>query len=378
MTINLSDLLNTKYVGYTGSVGKGMPSGGNTGDILIKSSNIEHDSEWGDINEVSWTVSGNDGLNPLNNFIGTKDNSPFVIRTNNSRRLVVAPNGNVGVNLSSDQAGQLLHLGDGNILLEGGGETAMLFKLGQIIDGNTTYGMTHPSAPFPNPIFQIGRIIKGGDGAPQFRWMYADDSHAERVVFELDTEGILSSVRASGVRGSHFEAHSSGDQQPYFRLNSYPNMQLQMGPGGPGDTDIAIMRGSANTGFLQVGPPANQETILEWSNDGIKINNGSLIFSDDTIQSTAGFGAPGVSQVWQNVSASRTLDTVYQNTSNSAISVSVQSDLCTIVVGSTLTPNVTIVFEGTGAFNFIVPKNHYYKVQSVNASSNIVLWAELR
>lgn len=327
---------------------------------------------------TQWSRAGNTDTDPTTDFLGTTDVQPLVFKTDNLRRMIVGTNGNVGINLSTDLPGQLLHLGDGNILLEGGGETAMLFKRGQTLTGETTYGTTHPNAPFINPIFQIGRIIQGGDGAPQFRWMFAADNHTERVVFELDSEGILSSVRQSGVRGSHFEAHREGDAHPLFRLNSYPYMQLQMGPGGPGDTDIAIMRGSANTGFLQVGPPANQETILEWSNDGIKINNGSLIFPDDTIQSTAGFGAPGVSQVWQNVSASRTLDTVYQNTSNSAISVSVQSDLCTIVVGSTLTPNVTIVFEGTGAFNFIVPKNHYYKVQSVNASSNIVLWAELR
>ena len=187
---------------------------------------------------------------------------------NLGQKMRVADNGNVGVNLAAD-AGQLLHLGDGNILLEGGGETAMLFKLGQTLTGETTYGTTHPNAPFIGPIFQIGRIIQGGDGAPQFRWMFSADNHAERVVFELDSEGILSSVRQAGVRGSHFEAHGEGDEQPLFRLNSYPYMQLQMGNGGDDDTDVSVARIGAETGALQYGPPAAQETALEWSEAGI-------------------------------------------------------------------------------------------------------------
>jgi hypothetical protein len=50
------------------------------------------------------------------------------------------------------------------------------------------------NSPFINPTFQIGRIIQGGDGAPQFRWMYNDNVVGETVVMELDSEGIMSSV----------------------------------------------------------------------------------------------------------------------------------------------------------------------------------------
>ena len=64
---------------------------------------------------------------------------------------------------------------------------------------------------------------------------------------ELDSEGIMSSVRRPGTRGSHFEAHSSSDKNPYFRLNSYPYMQLQMGNGGNDDTDVSIGRSASNT-----------------------------------------------------------------------------------------------------------------------------------
>lgn len=236
---------------------------------------------------VAWSRTGNTGTNPATDFVGTFDNTALVFKTNNLRRLVIGTNGNIGINLSTLSPGQLLHLGDGNILLEGGGETAMLFKLGATIDGVPTSGPTHPNAPFVNPIFQIGRVIKGGDGAPQFRWMYTDDGKPERVVFELDSEGILSSVRQSGVRGSHFEAHRSGDTHPLFRLNSFPSMQLQMGNGGSDDTDISIIRSAAQTGALQYGPPTAQVTAAQWSPAGLKVSVGGLTFPNNSVQTVA-------------------------------------------------------------------------------------------
>lgn len=36
-----------------------------------------------------WTIVGNAGTNPTNNFIGTTDNQDFVVRTNNTEKLRV-------------------------------------------------------------------------------------------------------------------------------------------------------------------------------------------------------------------------------------------------------------------------------------------------
>lgn len=161
---------------------------------------------------AGWTISGDDMYN------------------NNT--------GNVGIGIMTP--GQKLHIGDGNFLLEGEGETAVQFKLDKV------FSNAHSQSPFENPLFKIGRIIKGGDGAPQFRWMYEDDGDPEHVVMELDSEGIMSSVRRSSSPGSHFEGHLSGDSHPLFRLNSFPYMQLQLGSGGLNDTDVAIARTGTN------------------------------------------------------------------------------------------------------------------------------------
>src|SRR5437870_3534996 len=44
-----------------------------------------------------WKLTGNTGTNPNTNFIGTKDNVNFNIRTNNIVQMTVASDGKVGI-----------------------------------------------------------------------------------------------------------------------------------------------------------------------------------------------------------------------------------------------------------------------------------------
>ena len=148
----------------------------------------------------------------------------------------VVVSGSLGIGVPAP--GQRLHVGDGNILVEGGGETALRFKLDQTIQGY--------SGTSVNPMFDIGRIVKAGDGDPELRFLYSDETAAERSVFEVDRKGIVASVKPT--RGSHFEGFTSGtDSEPVFRLNSYPAMRLEMGNGGSRAVDVAIQHEAAGT-----------------------------------------------------------------------------------------------------------------------------------
>lgn len=44
-----------------------------------------------------WSLTGNSGTNPTNDFIGTIDNQDFVIRTNNTEKLRIESGGDVGI-----------------------------------------------------------------------------------------------------------------------------------------------------------------------------------------------------------------------------------------------------------------------------------------
>lgn len=169
---------------------------------------------------------------------------------------------NVGINLSG-APGQRLHLGDGNMLIEGGGETAIQIK--------RDIGYSGVSGLSQNPIFQIGRIIQAGDGDPEFRVLYSDDNTEERSVLEFDRKGIVASVKTD--RGSHFEGFlSTHDPEPVFRLNSYPKMRLEMGAGGESPVDVAIQRedGGALTFLTQDTERARIDST------GLSVNDGYL------------------------------------------------------------------------------------------------------
>lgn len=49
------------------------------------------------VNSVSWRLEGNLGTDPLVNFLGTGDNKPLRIRTNNQQRMVIDENGRLGL-----------------------------------------------------------------------------------------------------------------------------------------------------------------------------------------------------------------------------------------------------------------------------------------
>lgn len=204
-----------------------------------------------------WRVGGNAGTNPPQHFLGTLDEQPLVIKTSaragGGERMRIDADGRVGIGV--DNPGERLHIGDGNVLIEGGGETALVIKRDAIFDGI--------SGESANPIFRLGRIIAAGDGDPELRALYSDDATDERSVFEFDRKGIVASVKPD--LGSHFEGFVGGDLAPLFRLNSFPSMQLEMGPGGDVETDVVIRRepegamtvSTANSERLRIGEDGN-------------------------------------------------------------------------------------------------------------------------
>jgi len=51
-----------------------------------------------------WSLFGNAGTNPTTNFIGTTDNNHWAIRTNNTERIRILSNGNIGVRMTNPSA----------------------------------------------------------------------------------------------------------------------------------------------------------------------------------------------------------------------------------------------------------------------------------
>jgi len=61
----------------------------------------------------SWNITGNSGTNSSNNFIGTTDNQPLILKSNSIESIRIKPNGNVGLGTTSPDA--KLHIAQDNI-----------------------------------------------------------------------------------------------------------------------------------------------------------------------------------------------------------------------------------------------------------------------
>jgi hypothetical protein len=110
--------------------------------------------------------------------------------------------------------------------------------------------------------------------------------------------------------------------------------------------------------------------------NGVTFNNSSV----------SSVGSVGDTQTWQNVTVSRTANTVYQNTTGKPILVQITGQqfnntvqvFCdaaaspTTLIGQLSDPSVA-AGSRPWSFSFIVPNNFYYK-----CTLGAVVWAELR
>ncbi len=193
------------------------------------------------------------------------ENSGFWVNNSAGNPLfLISGAGDVGLGISTTNPGEKFHMGDGNLFIEGGGETAFIMKRHVTwCEEGVPQTKECPSGQSKNPIFKFGRIVQAGDGDPEFRFIYEDDDLRQQhnadpnkpyeyTIMEFDRKGIVASVKPE-ERGSHFEGFvllpdPEADNEPIFRLNSYPSMQLEFGEGGTGNlTDVAMRRPSPQT-----------------------------------------------------------------------------------------------------------------------------------
>ncbi len=82
---------------------------------------------------ASWTTAGNTGTSPATNFIGTTDNQPLTIRTNNTEQMRVTPTGSVGIGINAPAT--KLHVNTGALRISNGSTALTLPAIEVINDG---------------------------------------------------------------------------------------------------------------------------------------------------------------------------------------------------------------------------------------------------
>lgn len=125
-----------------------------------------------------WSLTGNTGTNPATNFLGTTDNNRLVFRTNNTEKVTILSNGNVGIGLSNP--GTPLHvyslIDDNQLSLSGSAPSTRYFqgsdwlaspyhaRIG-LATGNANYVATSSPGDFIVQALDNGNLLFGTNGA---------------------------------------------------------------------------------------------------------------------------------------------------------------------------------------------------------------------
>lgn len=161
------------------------------------------DGEWRPINENNsgWTQTGNSGTNPTQNFIGTTDNQPLVVKTNNTARMEVKDNGIVGINGSGDLTG---------------------IEMGHAVSGKQTDAGKIQYGGFGGDEHVVNIVGGGTDLAGTDRKMkiWAEGG--------IDINGEIQPNGVAGAAGQVLQSNGNGTMS-WANLEKYPNSRAFVG-----------------------------------------------------------------------------------------------------------------------------------------------------
>lgn len=106
---------------------------------------------------ANWSLKGNSGTDSATNFVGTLDGKPLTFVTNNTARMIVGSNGNVGIGTATPSA--KLNV-DGSVKFENLGAGSTELDVLVLNPDGSVYKRTMSSSAFENAIKAINGIQK--------------------------------------------------------------------------------------------------------------------------------------------------------------------------------------------------------------------------
>jgi hypothetical protein len=164
---------------------------------------------------MPWDLAGNSGTKPTTNFLGTRDNQPLAIRTNNTEKVRVTPTGDVGIGTTNPGS---------KLEVRGQLRTGQLF----FVDPN--------GVPYPDNWIGMAQNIEGTT-----KWLHIGgitEGGVRRLTlwahrtFIYGYVGIGTTMPDSPLTIHHDEGNGQFDSRPaQIRIHSHtnPNNKLELG-----------------------------------------------------------------------------------------------------------------------------------------------------
>lgn len=150
----------------------------------------------------NWNLLGNDLTNPAINFLGTIDNQPLVIRTNNTEIARFDTNGYLGINVDPTSK---LHIKTDNIITTQSDANGLLLQ-------NTTAASVGTPVQMSPPIVWQGRVWETGFGGSNRSQSWRSDILPyQGGDFSRDAYWRLSHSENGGAYVNHLRLTSSGN-----------------------------------------------------------------------------------------------------------------------------------------------------------------------
>lgn len=133
-------------------------------------------------NAQSWNISGNSGTSGSSNFMGTTDNQDLVFKTNNTERIKISSNGNIGIGTNPDSNIALKSIGRSQFISNVDKDAFQIRNIGSNISNGTSLawlsyqqyqpnnpgafditGITSPTGTFENimSVKTNGKVVLG-------------------------------------------------------------------------------------------------------------------------------------------------------------------------------------------------------------------------
>jgi hypothetical protein len=218
-----------------------------------------------------WNTDGNVGTSPLSNFIGTRDNTDFVLRTNNVENMRIKSTGDIGI--GTDIPDEKLDV-FGNIELSGGNRTVQT----QVMTANGTgFSLTLKASDNKNNGFNAQNggnvIVQGGKG---FNW--STGAGGGHVVIR---SGANETQAGAGFRDGGYIVFQTGAKNNTFieRARMLDNGNFGLGTTSPSSqldlTEQIRIRGG-NPGLGKV-LTSDANGLATWQNGLPDVNNGLYV-----------------------------------------------------------------------------------------------------